>query len=651
MSRHEGVRCDSCLRADFRGKRYKCLVCYDYDLCETCYEQGVTSKVHTVEHAVQCILTPTDFNLYYEGELVDQPQSFTCPMCATMGFSLATLREHVSSEHAENTTHVVCPVCAATPGGNPNYMTGDLAVHLTLNHGRNRDPLDDRPSSRRQPRASQAGLLGVIGSTGQSRRPQGQLPSTITLTPLSPSDTEDVRTTLGPLSQISTGARGTSGQRTSVGSVVESQPFRMGFLPDRPQINTAFQQPDRPRFPRPLPTTTSVYSLLPARFPEPVAVRRNPGFLELAAPDYSRFPLSGLVESIIPNSQQQRPYEPGGHDAIESPARVQRPQRQSPSTVTIPTPPDRESIGPVSGPLSQTSAGARRTSAAENMSGRLATEIQQLRMRVQAARQQLNAAFQQPNRPRFPRPLPPVPPAYTFPLVRLPEPVAVCPKPTLVEPPAPTDDRFLLSRLVEPSFSDSQQQALEVERADRSLFVQELLLSTLAQHTPAPGSDRLCELLKRVVGPAATTRPHLTSTTGQEPNTTSPELAAAASLESTASTSSKIASGSAERAVTEGHDTIHPISLKPTLSSNLETAVVASLGNTPPIISGLTTTKSVEPTAPTTPRPAASTSSELGATSPPMAAASTASASLGSTPATSSRTSADTRQVPADPTS
>uniref|UniRef100_A0A224YVJ9 RING-type E3 ubiquitin transferase n=1 Tax=Rhipicephalus zambeziensis TaxID=60191 RepID=A0A224YVJ9_9ACAR len=61
MSRHEGVSCDSCMKANFRGKRYKCLICYDYDLCGTCYEAGATNTRHTPDHAMQCILTRSDF--------------------------------------------------------------------------------------------------------------------------------------------------------------------------------------------------------------------------------------------------------------------------------------------------------------------------------------------------------------------------------------------------------------------------------------------------------------------------------------------------------------------------------------------------------------------------------------------------------------
>lgn len=102
----------------------------------------------------------TNFNLlkltdvYYGGESVsiEQPQAFTCPFCGQMGFTEATLQEHVTSEHADSSTEVVrhylilsdyrlianqwqvCPVCAALPGGEPNHVTDDFATHLTLEH-------------------------------------------------------------------------------------------------------------------------------------------------------------------------------------------------------------------------------------------------------------------------------------------------------------------------------------------------------------------------------------------------------------------------------------------------------------------------------------------------------------------------------------
>lgn len=38
---YEGVSCDVCLKGNFWGCRYKCLICYDYDFCVFCYESGV----------------------------------------------------------------------------------------------------------------------------------------------------------------------------------------------------------------------------------------------------------------------------------------------------------------------------------------------------------------------------------------------------------------------------------------------------------------------------------------------------------------------------------------------------------------------------------------------------------------------------------
>ena len=96
MSRHEGVSCDSCMRSNFRGRRFKCLICYDYDLCSSCFEQGASTPRHSASHPMQCILTRADSELYFGGDrdtsLADHQHSFTCPFCGKMGFTETTLQ-------------------------------------------------------------------------------------------------------------------------------------------------------------------------------------------------------------------------------------------------------------------------------------------------------------------------------------------------------------------------------------------------------------------------------------------------------------------------------------------------------------------------------------------------------------------------------
>lgn len=52
---HEGVTCDGC-QGPIAGIRYKCSVCYDYDLCEACESKG--AAVHDLSHPLLKIATP-----------------------------------------------------------------------------------------------------------------------------------------------------------------------------------------------------------------------------------------------------------------------------------------------------------------------------------------------------------------------------------------------------------------------------------------------------------------------------------------------------------------------------------------------------------------------------------------------------------------
>ncbi|XP_073828268.1 potassium channel modulatory factor 1 isoform X2 [Musca autumnalis] len=212
MSRHEGVSCDSCLKSNFNGRRYKCLICYDYDLCADCYEEGVTSTRHLVDHPMQCILTRSDIELFFGGEMLntEQPQSFTCPYCKKMGFSDATLLEHVSSEHTETSSEVVCPVCAGLPGGEPNLVTDDFAGHLSLEHRTGPRELIsflDEPSAIRHG----GGVRRIPGRTlggPRARRSNMHFSSSSGLSALSPSGRESVDPIAELLSQLSGVRRG-----------------------------------------------------------------------------------------------------------------------------------------------------------------------------------------------------------------------------------------------------------------------------------------------------------------------------------------------------------------------------------------------------------------------------------------------------------
>ncbi|XP_053202355.1 E3 ubiquitin-protein ligase KCMF1-like [Panonychus citri] len=188
MSQHDGVSCDSCLKSDFRGKRFKCLNCPNFDLCAECYESGARATGHNPNHAMQCILTRSDYEVFYGGEPynTEQAYSFTCPFCGRMGFTEITLHEHVLLEHSGVTQEVSCPICASVPDCEPAHVTDDFSTHLALEH-RNIRPNSARvlPSISGRPRRSQLqlhaapGFSASSGSRGESMDPIAELLSTL----------------------------------------------------------------------------------------------------------------------------------------------------------------------------------------------------------------------------------------------------------------------------------------------------------------------------------------------------------------------------------------------------------------------------------------------------------------------------------------
>lgn len=248
MSRQEGVSCDSCSKRNFRGRRYKCLVCYDYDLCSSCYEAGAVTPHHTTNHPMQCILTRSDFELYYGGEslTVDQPQSFTCPHCGRMGLTETTLQEHVTLDHTDTSAEVVCPVCASLPGGDPNLMTDDLSGHLNLEHRSGpRDLISflDEPASLRHSGVRR----GPHASRGVGPRPRrcNMHFSTGGLSSISPSTRDTADPIAELLSQLSGVRRSTASTSAQSSTPSQLQQLQIQLQLERQQVRAARQQLER----------------------------------------------------------------------------------------------------------------------------------------------------------------------------------------------------------------------------------------------------------------------------------------------------------------------------------------------------------------------------------------------------------------------
>lgn len=177
---------------------------------------------------------------------MEQPQAFTCPYCGRMGYTEISLQEHVAAEHTETSTEVICPICAALPGGDPNHVTDDFAAHLTLEHRAPRD-LDESSGVRHVRRMFHPGR-GLGGP--RARRSNMHFTSSTTgglSTSQSASQSSNYsREAMDPiaelLSQLSGVRRSAGGQLSSGPSASQLQQLQMQLQLERQQAQAARQQ-------------------------------------------------------------------------------------------------------------------------------------------------------------------------------------------------------------------------------------------------------------------------------------------------------------------------------------------------------------------------------------------------------------------------
>lgn len=141
---HRNICCDGCQRLEFRGRRFRCMRCMNYDLCGDCYDQRIETQAHSVDHPMQLIPEPGQESGLERGqepgllgggtlELVHLPNCYTCPYCGLLGYTGKQLIKHVYEQHRLSEDYVVCPMCAGVPSIEL-LAVRNLSRHLLLNH-------------------------------------------------------------------------------------------------------------------------------------------------------------------------------------------------------------------------------------------------------------------------------------------------------------------------------------------------------------------------------------------------------------------------------------------------------------------------------------------------------------------------------------
>ncbi|XP_039451266.1 E3 ubiquitin-protein ligase RNF166-like isoform X2 [Culex pipiens pallens] len=131
---HTGITCSVCDGKDFVGTRYVCLICWDYDLCQKCYEEKRCTARHRPHHPMQSVISREDFFKSTQSAVAVDEVRLCCPFCGERELNLAALLQHNQQNHAEEAESVRCPVCVTYNVPGNSLLDGLFLEHLRNEH-------------------------------------------------------------------------------------------------------------------------------------------------------------------------------------------------------------------------------------------------------------------------------------------------------------------------------------------------------------------------------------------------------------------------------------------------------------------------------------------------------------------------------------
>lgn len=103
---HGGVTCDECRMYPIQGVRWKCVECYDYDLCDNCYNNGLHNMDHTfnaiIDSSTPHMLQPSRNSIKQRMDEESKVRSPFSPVRLTQGGTITCSGENASSNEGRD---------------------------------------------------------------------------------------------------------------------------------------------------------------------------------------------------------------------------------------------------------------------------------------------------------------------------------------------------------------------------------------------------------------------------------------------------------------------------------------------------------------------------------------------------------------------